>query len=154
MDSSNDLSLQLNVNRLSGHLPSSLNLIGYLNILQGNMYSCNNMGDSMTPTNDIHYDTYACGSEFLNTALLTFVTVTSVVITLLLYFQSHFQKQIVSIVLRLRAQLFGYLMYPISPHLKLISGVNSVFELFRMIYSILYDCSSYLHCIFNMLFEL
>ena len=44
------------VNHLSGRLPSHLASVTDLNVLRGNMISCDTI-----PSNDVHSDTYSCG---------------------------------------------------------------------------------------------
>lgn len=56
------------INRLSGQLPvSELTNVSELNILNGNMFSCNTI-----PGNDENADDYMCGSEDLNDSLYVF----------------------------------------------------------------------------------
>ena len=62
----------LEVNRLSGKLrPSNLATSGDVNILRGNLFSC---GENTLPGNDVDADLYRCGSEDLDIALYTFLT--------------------------------------------------------------------------------
>lgn len=58
--------VDLEINRLSGHLPvSKLELERDVNVLKGNMFSCDSI-----PANDEFSDDYICGSEDLNESLL------------------------------------------------------------------------------------
>jgi hypothetical protein len=60
--------VNLEINRLSGQLPvSKLENVSDLNILKGNMFSCDSI-----PNNDEHVDDYVCGSDTLNDSLYLF----------------------------------------------------------------------------------
>jgi hypothetical protein len=54
----------LEVNRLSGGLPSTLDANRHLNILNGNMFRCPDL-----PAHDAHVTTYTCGSRDLDDAM-------------------------------------------------------------------------------------
>jgi hypothetical protein len=70
--------VNLEINRISGQLPvSKLENVSDLNILKGNMFSCDSI-----PDNDEHVDNYVCGSESLNESLFVFGS--TIVIILLL----------------------------------------------------------------------
>lgn len=64
-------SLSLQLNRLSGVLPSTLIHANSINILNGNMFSCD-VDRSDLPEHDSEYHTYQCGSANTNTALIAF----------------------------------------------------------------------------------
>ena len=71
------------INRLSGHLPmremqNISRQIGKLNVLRGNMFSCNSI-----PDNDDYSQDYICGSQNLNTSLLALAASILVIISLL-----------------------------------------------------------------------
>lgn len=72
-------SLSLQVNRLSGSIPSALEYAVDINILEGNMFSCNANGlyfsasTTNLPENDPNLNTYECGSDATNSALLAVV---------------------------------------------------------------------------------
>ena len=77
-----DASINVEINRLSGHLPVlELKRVvnGSLNILQGNMFSCNSI-----PRNDDSEDEYVCGSKNLNISILCCVAVATVLLVALL----------------------------------------------------------------------
>lgn len=59
--------LDLDINRLSGKLPAKLKEVSELNILRGNMFSCDSI-----PSNDEFEKDYTCGSEDLNESLYVF----------------------------------------------------------------------------------
>jgi hypothetical protein len=60
--------LDLEINRLSGQLPASrLENVSNLNVLRGNMFSCDTI-----PDNDQYVNDYTCGSEDLNESLYVF----------------------------------------------------------------------------------
>lgn len=79
---SNETNLVLRDNRLSGSIPSSLLHAEEINILEGNMFSCES-NDLVTPyidkrslpTHDHHHEKYSCGSDFVNTNLLLWAAV-------------------------------------------------------------------------------
>jgi Leucine-rich repeat (LRR) protein len=67
LDSETKRILSLEINRLSGKLPalpSRYSSLLHLNILTGNVFSCENL-----PTFDVHEDTYECGSSSLDNSL-------------------------------------------------------------------------------------
>lgn len=68
-----DSTINVTINRLSGNLPvSELQYVttGSLDILRGNMFSCDTV-----PKNDKSTNNYICGSQNLNEALYMFITV-------------------------------------------------------------------------------
>jgi Leucine-rich repeat (LRR) protein len=64
----NDTALKLDVNRLSGYVPSSFKYATNINVLNGNLFNC---GEGSKPVNDPSADEYVCGSDDFNDALLT-----------------------------------------------------------------------------------
>jgi hypothetical protein len=81
-----NLELNLKINRLSGQLPEVEleNVTADLNILRGNMFSCDTI-----PENDDFVNDYVCGSTDLNESLYVFLSVLSmtglIVLVILLY---------------------------------------------------------------------
>ena len=75
-------SIVLEINRLSGNLPDS-ELEGLWNrtvkILKGNIFSCNSI-----PENDENSQEYVCGSRNLNSSLLLFASVFSLIVLILI----------------------------------------------------------------------
>ncbi len=75
-------SLTLEINRLSGSIPSSLLTMNNINILKGNIFSCSN---NFIQSNDNNHDdlpvhdsntlTYSCGSDSVNSSLLVWLLV-------------------------------------------------------------------------------
>eukprot|EP01040_Poterioochromonas_malhamensis_P010752 gene10752-11719_t len=61
-------SLKLERNRLSGSVPSSLLEAEDINILDGNLFSCN-FDSSALPEHDPSVDNYSCGSDTTNAAI-------------------------------------------------------------------------------------
>ena len=61
-------SLKLDRNRLSGSVPSSLLDAESINILDGNLFSCN-FDSSALPEHDPSVDSYSCGSDTTNAAI-------------------------------------------------------------------------------------
>jgi hypothetical protein len=70
--------LILQVNRLSGDLPTCLEEISEINILSGNMFSCKSRSD--LPSNDAASRTYICGSDDLNNAIYVLIVLLSVLL--------------------------------------------------------------------------
>jgi hypothetical protein len=68
-DSSSDVTLSLQINHLSGNIPSSLlttssvSVISSLSILEGNLFNCKNDKAKNLPNNDEHYQNYDCASS-------------------------------------------------------------------------------------------
>ena len=68
-----NVSVKLNVNQLSGIVPSNvINLpANAVNVLEGNMFSCNAQRSNL-PYHDPKYESYNCGSDSTNYALILF----------------------------------------------------------------------------------
>jgi hypothetical protein len=66
--SSRNQSLTLTVNRLSGNIPSSLLSANDIDILDGNMFTCN-YDSNLLPSQDPHADNYSCGSDLVNLSI-------------------------------------------------------------------------------------
>ena len=64
-------SISLEVNRLSGVLPSSLMTVGYANVLEGNMIDCGLMNNNLPPSDPLS-SSYSCGSRTTNISLVLF----------------------------------------------------------------------------------
>jgi Leucine-rich repeat (LRR) protein/uncharacterized membrane protein len=60
--------LYLEVNRLSGNIPSSFQSITNLAVLNGNIFSCSWNGENL-PKHDSDYSDYSCGSDSVNYVL-------------------------------------------------------------------------------------
>ena len=71
---SSNASLNLNLNRLSGSIPSVLVDVQDINILSGNMFACDVDGNDL-PKHDSDRDSYVCGSESVNISLFSYVGV-------------------------------------------------------------------------------
>jgi hypothetical protein len=81
--------LYLQVNRLSGGIPSQLLDMNSINILDGNIFQCHNQ-DSLgglennqnggLPSNDPDVETYSCGSNTVNALVYSWLTVLVVVL--------------------------------------------------------------------------
>ena len=65
-------SVNLQVNELSGTVPSVLWDLNSVNVLEGNLFSCNS-DRSNIPKKDPNYQSYNCGSDATNYALVTFI---------------------------------------------------------------------------------
>jgi Leucine-rich repeat (LRR) protein/Na+-transporting methylmalonyl-CoA/oxaloacetate decarboxylase gamma subunit len=57
--------LSLEVNRISGVVPSSILEVQNISVLSGNIFSCNTERSDL-PTNDADYTNYSCGSDNVN----------------------------------------------------------------------------------------
>eukprot|EP01040_Poterioochromonas_malhamensis_P008247 gene8247-8919_t len=67
--------ISLEVNRLSGIIPSDVTSFpGSISILKGNMLSCNFFKEEL-PKNDPDYDTYVCGSNMVNNSIYLWLMV-------------------------------------------------------------------------------
>jgi hypothetical protein len=101
--STNDHTLTLDNNRLSGNVPSSLLNAISINILEGNIFSCdttsssasstNNIDDEGLPNNDPNVESYECGSNEVNYAFYVWIIITGLVIvySLILWFLPRLQ---------------------------------------------------------------
>jgi Leucine-rich repeat (LRR) protein len=67
-DPSENQELYLEVNRLSGNIPSSFQNITNLAVLNGNIFSCGWNGENL-PKHDSDYSDYSCGSDSVNYVL-------------------------------------------------------------------------------------
>eukprot|EP00981_Chlorochromonas_danica_P006724 scaffold1463_cov189-Ochromonas_danica.AAC.19 len=98
---SSDASIYLNINRLSGRIPSfyyDVGLVdpGDLNMLRGSMFSCPSSAlRSDVPTADPYNRQYGCGSDALNIALLiwTGLVIAVIVAVVLLFFNNKHEKK-------------------------------------------------------------
>eukprot|EP00981_Chlorochromonas_danica_P001958 scaffold405_cov179-Ochromonas_danica.AAC.2 len=71
-------SIALEINRLSGKIPSSYYDMSDVDVLRGNIFSCGEAGESdeeSLPPNDPYKSQYGCGSVTLNVSLLVWVSV-------------------------------------------------------------------------------
>ena len=64
----NNASFYLEKNRLSGYVPSALQEIDTVSVLEGNVFSCNTQRSDI-PSQDPEYSKYQCGSNSLNDSL-------------------------------------------------------------------------------------
>lgn len=74
-DSRNYSNVVLSVNRLSGKVPSTVERVKKLDMLSGNVFSCSGL-----PRNDVHRETYSCGSSESNQSLFLLVSIIGVCI--------------------------------------------------------------------------
>jgi Leucine-rich repeat (LRR) protein len=65
---SDDSTISLQINRLSGDIPSSLLNVPSVSILDGNMFTCN-FDKERLPKNDNKRNDYTCGSDVVNVTL-------------------------------------------------------------------------------------
>jgi hypothetical protein len=71
--SASDVTIHLDVNRLSGNIPNSMLNVGTVSIVNGNLFDCIDIRS--LPANDPSRETYVCGSQQLNTALYVWFAV-------------------------------------------------------------------------------
>ena len=81
IDNNDNITIKLHVNQLSGSIPSILHNLpsGNINILEGNMFSCN-INRNNLPQHDPKYKDYNCGSDRTNYTLLTFACILGIMI--------------------------------------------------------------------------
>jgi hypothetical protein len=60
------MALALHVNRLSGTIPASVSALPTVNILEGNLFSCDNGDFATLPQHDPKFASYECGSDTTN----------------------------------------------------------------------------------------
>jgi hypothetical protein len=75
-------SLSLEVNRLSGEVPSALLDLESISILNGNIFECNLQGSNL-PVHDPDYNSYSCGSDSVNDVLYLWLVIISTIVALL-----------------------------------------------------------------------
>lgn len=74
--------LKLNLNRLSGSIPSSLLHVQDIQILTGNMFSCNQQRSDL-PSQDHDSTSYGCGSDAVNTSMMVYGSGLALIITMM-----------------------------------------------------------------------
>jgi Leucine-rich repeat (LRR) protein len=83
--------LYLQLNRLSGDIPSQLLSAKTIQILDGNLFSCNDMETNL-PHNDPEAETYSCGSNTVDRIIITWIVVSSLCFLVLLFMFCYFFK--------------------------------------------------------------
>jgi hypothetical protein len=89
-DISNNGSLSLQVNRLSGTIPNSLISAKTINILDGNIFTCNTINE--LPSNDPNRNIYSCGSNTVNYLLYFWLSLFLVFLFLFIIFWDKSKK--------------------------------------------------------------
>ena len=93
-------SLKLQVNRLSGALPTSILNLHNISILQGNIFSCIN-GDNSLPEHDQYMSSYSCGSDSVNQAIYLWIAgFIAFIIAMIIYFnylKQYLQKKFIKV---------------------------------------------------------
>jgi Leucine-rich repeat (LRR) protein len=64
--------LSLEVNRISGVVPSTILEVQNISVLSGNIFSCNTQRSDL-PANDADYNNYSCGSDNVNYILYSWI---------------------------------------------------------------------------------
>jgi Leucine-rich repeat (LRR) protein len=88
---SDDVSLYLHVNHFSGIIPPSMTAIKNINILDGNMFTCN-FNSNLLPKYDPEYRSYSCGSDAVNLNIyiwLAVITLFAMFVVYSLYLQAN-----------------------------------------------------------------
>jgi Leucine-rich repeat (LRR) protein len=98
-----DAALTLQVNRLSGAIPSSLFAARNISILNGNLFSCD-FQETNLPSHDSDYEEYSCGSSTVNDLIyswLLLIVILPVIVFFILYdrtvpsFWKHWEKRLI-----------------------------------------------------------
>jgi Leucine-rich repeat (LRR) protein len=79
--------LDLEVNRLSGAVPSSILSAENIDLVEGNMFSCNYNRNDL-PTHDSKTKNYSCGSDVVNAAFYCWISIMMCVLLLILICRS------------------------------------------------------------------
>ena len=85
-------SLTLSINRLSGQVPNALHDACSIDVLEGNMFTCDSLNkQGMLPEHDENRRSYECGSNSVDDSLYTFLTFAGVIALLgiLCYWRLH-----------------------------------------------------------------
>jgi hypothetical protein len=83
--------LYLQLNRLSGLIPSQLLSTQTIEILDGNIFNCNDMETDL-PHNDPEAENYSCGSNTVDRIIITWIVVFSLCFIALLFVFCYFLK--------------------------------------------------------------
>jgi Leucine-rich repeat (LRR) protein len=78
-------SLSLEVNRLSGNIPSALFNLESVSVLNGNIFECNLQGSNL-PSHDPEYESYSCGSNSVNDLLYVWLSLFGLLVILIALF--------------------------------------------------------------------
>jgi hypothetical protein len=87
-------SLYLEVNRLSGTIPSSMVSANTISILNGNLFSCDS-SDSSVPPNDPDSKNYNCGSDAANYAIYAWILSSTLILLFLAGLGVYLQKSVI-----------------------------------------------------------
>jgi Na+-transporting methylmalonyl-CoA/oxaloacetate decarboxylase gamma subunit len=96
---SNETTLSLSINRLSGIIPSQLISAQHVSILEGNMFNCHvdtPTQEQILPHSDPYLQSFICGSRNVNNSLISWVSLASGLIALLVFgilYRRHLQKK-------------------------------------------------------------
>lgn len=108
-NNSNDKSrLTLEVNRLSGSVPSNLLILERINILNGNMFGCYDGGGNRQndlPREDPQFDTYQCGSDYTNYSLVATLALALVVACVIATYRWRYKASSEKVVMRIHGFL-------------------------------------------------
>jgi hypothetical protein len=74
-----DASLTLDINRFSGGIPSVLFSAKTIDILEGNIFSCNLQRNDL-PVNDDRADDYSCGSDIVNATIISWSVIFGIIL--------------------------------------------------------------------------
>jgi len=107
--SHSQVNLRLKSNRLSGDIPSSFLNASVINILDGNLFQCEQMNPSTLPANDPQAHNYICGSSVLDSTLYMTVTIIFIrlVLTAIFMFGVSTDNPVHTYIVQLFSMLFG-----------------------------------------------
>ena len=90
---SSNTSLKLDNNRISGSIPSPIQGMKYINILEGNFYTCR-YDRSDLPFHDKSIDVYKCGSNILNLFYYIWLGLLIIMITIIIVLWQYREKYV------------------------------------------------------------
>ena len=90
---SNNTSLKLDNNRISGSIPSQIQGMKYINILEGNYYTCRYDRKDL-PFHDKSIDVYKCGSNILNLFYYIWLGLLIIMITIIIVLWQYREKYV------------------------------------------------------------
>ena len=106
-----DDSLKLTINRLSGGVPSNLRNAVDINILTGNMFSCDSKKTNL-PKHDKTVESYECGSNSINDALIGWLVITMAIfmIVLIVLYRKfcYFPEKVLKFLNKLERSVLSY----------------------------------------------
>jgi uncharacterized membrane protein len=127
-----EASLNLEVNRLSGVIPAQLIDVQSINILNGNIFSCDSSAD--LPIHDPSQQTYSCGSDSVNDFLYLWVScfvISGIVCSLVYYTKVKFSGREVEIETHAQTHAEGLSLRRRFKPLETLLGSSNTVECWR-----------------------